>query len=129
MTEWPESALTLLDSLWNTTTMAVIRKRMLERFGFYPTPDEVRAAANRFREGAPPRGKKSSPEVLAAVHTEWLDRIGGEPAPKPRVAEPEPVPTFAWRDPAPERPKDNMVRRVAPGSFPARGFTMLGKRT
>jgi hypothetical protein len=105
--EWPKAAFSLLDSLWSTTTMSVIRKRMFERFGFYPMAAEVRAAANRFKE---------------------------TPVPKPAVTtnpgiEPESVPAFAWRDPAPERPKDNPVRLVKPGTFKAVGYTMLGKRT
>lgn len=104
--EWPDAALSYLDALWaGDTHMAVIRKKLMPLLGFYPTSPDVIAMARRYA-GKPVK-------IVVAVPAE----------PKP---DPFPLNTYHF---VPPPKQDNTVRLVAPGTFKAKGFTMLGKRT
>ncbi len=108
--EWPDTALSLLDSLWSTnTSMAVIRRRLTNTLGFCPDLADVRAMANRFRETAPEPERQAKP-------------------PEPVIVAPKPIPIEAltYRV-VPVARQDNAVRKVAPGTFAVRGFSMLRK--
>lgn len=106
LTRWSEAALSLLDSLWNQTTMAVIRKRMFDNFGFYPSAEEARSAANRFKDKPIPKAK-APPSMGASLS-------------------PPVIPTHLIEKPS--RPTDNPVHRVKPGTHKANKFSMLGGR-
>ena len=106
--EWPDAALSLLDSLWATKTrMNIIRNRLMPLLGYDPMPLEVREKANRYAEAV---------EVVQ-------EAAPAEPAKTKHI--PTPI-VFTTMAPAP-RP-DNRVRLVPPGTYPARGFSMLGGR-
>lgn len=104
--EWPDAALSYLDALWaGDTHMAVIRRKLSPLLGFYPTSPDVMAMARRYVE--------NPVKVAPALSL---------PAP---VAVPVTV-TFGF---VPPPKQDNLVRKVPPGTFKTKGFTMIGKRT
>lgn len=122
MTEaWPDTALSLLDSLWATnTSMAVIRRRLTAALGYRPELVDVRALANRFRETA----AEPEPVVKAAPKP----KAKPKPDPEPVVAGPKaaiPVEAMNYHF-APLPRVDNVVKRVPPGTFAVRGFSMIG---
>jgi hypothetical protein len=98
---WPEAALTLLDTLWAIDThMAVIRRKLMGPLGYYPLADDVRFAANRYRASVP------KPAPTAATST----AIEAPPVVEVRFV---------------ARAVPDRVRKVAPGTYPARGYSML----
>jgi hypothetical protein len=77
----------------------------------------IRALSHLVRDGA------VVVEQRAARGKAWRLRIGGETR---RVAPPRPP---VWYEaPVAVRPPGNQLRRVAPKTFPASGFSMLGGR-
>lgn len=103
--EWPEVALSYLDALWSGDThMAVIRKKLMPLLGFYPMAADVIAMARRYQE-KPVKVAPASLPVPIVIPVSVM--LGFVPPPK----------------------TDNAVRRVPPGTYPARGFSMLGGKS
>lgn len=101
--EWSPEALSLLDSLWaENASMLIIRRRLNEPLGFYPSTDQVIAMARR--PSNPPLPDVISPRpVFEKIATNRIERFGFAP----------PI-----RD-------DNPVRLVPPGTHKANAFSML----
>lgn len=101
--EWPDAALSYLDALWaGDTHMAVIRKKLMPLLGFYPMSGDVIAMARRY-VGKPVKVAAAPVPIEVPVSLTF----GFGPVPK----------------------VDNVLRRVAPGTYPARNFTMLGGKS
>lgn len=108
MDEWPERALSMLDSLWAVKTrMPKIRQMLLPLLGFEPTSDQIRVMANRCNEPARKVARAAARPSLAQTES--------------RV--PVPVRNSAS---SPTIRNDDRVGLVKPGAHPTRGFSMLG---
>lgn len=105
-TTWPESALALLDSLVALQRPEnVIRDTLYFNIGVRPTASAIRGAANRWKT----EPKQEQSEVKTVDHDgRGLITI--------------PIMTTVPRQRA-QAPK-----RVAPGTFPTRNFSMIGGR-
>jgi hypothetical protein len=109
-------ALFLLDTLWALDThMAVIRRRIGPMVQGDLSVHDIRDAANRYRE----KPVRRAPVVVPAVVEPTLEEL---------LLNDEPLPP-TWAIPfgrAGNRPPDNSVRLVKPGTYPvpAGGFKM-----
>lgn len=103
-------ALALLDDLWECDTHhAVIARRLAGIIGTYPTSAEIREAATRYQP-------KPANEM---------------PAPVPNTSRDDARRLIEWKRIEAARaaiPKDNKIRRIAPGTYPAKRFSMIGGR-
>lgn len=122
---WHASALSLLDTLWSLDThMGVIRRRLAVTLGFNPSPEQVRAQAQRFMPEAPyvrraPPACRSANAIVRAELFAMRAKSGVPPS--------TPVDHSAWIEPAPGRHIDP-VRLVKKGAFKANKFSMIGGR-
>lgn len=124
-TPWHASALTLLDTLWSLDThMGVIRRRLAVTLGFNPSPEQVRAQAERFK--SKPHHVRRAPtraRILSnAIVRDELFAMRLKPGPPTTT----PVDHGAWVEPLPMGRHADPVRLVEKGTFKASNFSMLG---
>jgi hypothetical protein len=124
--EWPERALSVLDSVWaQKEKMSRIRALMSDYLGRVPTADEVRAKVNRFVEVLPVKATPIVRETAAPKVEPMVEEASPVQSAPTTVEFPAVVDLRLTMAP---KPRPDPVRLVPSGTFRASGFSMIGGR-